>query len=99
MKLTLVALTAALGLASAKKAQKLKSGIPRSSIKAGSTVGQKVLSKARRLEQDENEEIDYTWVAGMSLKFQGCYNTQQWNEEANDEEDLRITTQRLVRFR
>ena len=35
----------------------------------------------------------------MSLKFQGCYHTQQWNDEADDEDDVRISTQRLVRFR
>ncbi|KAL7534872.1 hypothetical protein ACHAXR_006133 [Thalassiosira sp. AJA248-18] len=95
MKLSLAILSAALGLASAKKHS--KNITPKSSIKATSNVGQKVMSKARRL--DENEEIDYTWVANMSLKFQGCYHTQQWNEEANDEEDVRISTQRLVRFR
>jgi len=92
MKLAIALLSSTLGIATAATR-------PKASITAGSTVGQKVLSKARRLEQDENEEIDYTWVADMSLKFQGCYHTQQWNEEANDEEDLRITTQRLVRFR
>lgn len=95
MKLTLALLSAATATAAAKSSRKLKQ--PKSSITAESTVGQKVLSKARRL--DENEEIDYTWVANMSLKFQGCYHTQQWNEEADGEEDLRIATQRLVRFR
>ena len=98
MKLSLALLSAALGIASGKRIN-TKQVTPKSSIKATSTVGQKVISRARRVEQDENEEIDYTWVANMSLKFQGCYHTQQWNEEANDEEDVRISTQRLVRFR
>ena len=66
------------------------------SISATSTVGQKVLSKARRLEENE---VDYTWVADMSLKFQGCYHTQQWNDEADGEDDVRISTAKLVRFR
>lgn len=35
----------------------------------------------------------------MSLKFQGCYHTSQWNDEADDEDDVRISTQKLVRFR
>jgi hypothetical protein len=48
------------------------------------------------VEQDENEEIDFTWVANMSLKFQGCYHTQQWNDEANGDKDVQISTQRLV---
>jgi len=94
MKLTLAVLAAALGVSAAKK-----NITPTGSIKASSKVGAKVMSKARRLEQDENEEIDFTWVANMSLKFQGCYHTQSWNDEADGEEDIKISTQRLVRFR
>jgi len=97
MKLTLALLTTGAGLATAKKAS--KTIVPKSSIAATSKIGAKVMSKARRLENDENEEIDYTWVADMSLKFQGCYHTQQWNGEADGDEDVRISTQRLVRFR
>lgn len=92
MKLAVALLASTLGFTAAATR-------PKSSIKVGSSVGQKVLSNARRLEQDENEEIDFTWVADMSLKFQGCYHNQQWNDDADDEEDLRISTQRLVRFR
>jgi len=97
MNLTLAVLSAALGLSSAKKT--MKDVTPKSSISATSKVGEKVLSKARRLENDDNEEIDYTWVANMSLKFQGCYHTQTWNGEADGDEDIKISTQRLVRFR
>lgn len=91
MKLSIALLASTFGLTAA--------AAPKASITAGSKVGQKVLSKARRLENNANDEIDYTWVANMSLKFQGCYHTQQWNEEADEDEDLRISTQRLVRFR
>mmetsp|Transcript_27178 Transcript_27178/g.64540 ORF Transcript_27178/g.64540 Transcript_27178/m.64540 type:complete len:386 (+) Transcript_27178:16-1173(+) len=91
MKLSVALLASTVGLSAA--------AAPKASITAGSKVGQKVLSRARRLEQNENGEIDYTWVANMSLKFQGCYHTEQWNEEADGDEDLRISTQRLVRFR
>jgi len=98
MKLSLAVLSAALGVSAAKKVT-MKEVTPKASIKASSKIGEKVLSKARRLEQDENEEIDYTWVANMALKYQGCYHTQTWNEEADGEEDVRISTQRLVRFR
>eukprot|EP00580_Thalassiosira_gravida_P007930 CAMPEP_0201636378 /NCGR_PEP_ID=MMETSP0493-20130528/8560_1 /ASSEMBLY_ACC=CAM_ASM_000838 /TAXON_ID=420259 /ORGANISM="Thalassiosira gravida, Strain GMp14c1" /LENGTH=407 /DNA_ID=CAMNT_0048108469 /DNA_START=56 /DNA_END=1279 /DNA_ORIENTATION=+ len=107
MKLSLAILSAALGLASAGTSKKIKTKIgsrkltadtvPQSSVSATSKVGEKVMSKARRL--DDNDEIDYTWVANMSLKFQGCYHTQQWNEDADGDEDVRISTQRLVRFR
>ena len=36
---------------------------------------------------------------GYALKFQGCHHVQQWNEDADDEDDVRIMTKRLVRFR
>ena len=90
MKISLAILSASLGLSSAAK-----------EITVGSKVGQRVLSMARRVEENNNNnaEIDYTWVANMSLKFQGCYQTQQWNDEANGEDDVRISTKRLVRFR
>mmetsp|Transcript_29492 Transcript_29492/g.53497 ORF Transcript_29492/g.53497 Transcript_29492/m.53497 type:complete len:407 (+) Transcript_29492:103-1323(+) len=102
MKLTLAVLTAALGLSSAKKmSRKVKKNnvTPKSSISATSKMGGKLMSTARRLENANDDEVDYTWVANMSLKFQGCYHTQSWNDEADDEEDVRISTQRLVRFR
>jgi len=79
---------------------KLKSGKTKSisgELTADSKLGSKLLSKARRL--DENEEIDYTWVTGMSIKFQGCFHVSQWNAEADGEEDVRIMTKRLARFR
>ena len=72
-------------------------GTPMKSVKADSKMGQKLLSQARKLEQ--NDEIDFTWVADFSLKFQGCHHVSQWNDEADDEEDVRIQTKRLVRFR
>ena len=96
MMLILALLTTAAGLTAAKKAT--KKNAPKSSIAATSKIGTRLMSKARRLE-NANEEIDYTWVADMSLKFQGCYHTQQWNGEADGDEDVRISTQRLVRFR
>lgn len=67
-------------------------------IKANSKMGNSLLSKARKLEQDD-EEVDFTWVADYSIKFQGCHHVSQWNEEADDEEDVRIQTKRLIRFR
>jgi len=65
-------------------------------IKADSPLGMKLLSHARNLEE---QEFDYTWVAGYSLKFEGCHHISQWNDEADGEEDVRIATKRLVRFR
>jgi hypothetical protein len=52
--------------------------IAKSGLSADSELGMKVLSKARLLEgDDDNGEVDMTWVAGYSLKFQGCQHVQQ----------------------
>jgi hypothetical protein len=112
------------------------------SITADSKLGMKLLSQARRLEEegeddkddeddrddgeesedrnedeeDNNEEEDgddegeenddnnngggdVTWVAGFSLKFQGCHNIKQWNADVDGDDDVRVMTKRLVRFR
>lgn len=45
------------------------------------------------------DNIDTSYLAGYSVKFQGCHHVQQWNDNAQDEDDLKIMTQRLVRFR
>jgi hypothetical protein len=66
-------------------------------IPADSDLGMKILSKARNLE-DYSEFVN-TWVSGYSIKFQGCHHISQWNDEAEDEEAVRIITKRLVRFR
>ena len=41
-------------------------------VKADSPLGMKLLGQARQLDQNENGEYAYTWVAGYSLKFEGC---------------------------
>jgi len=66
-------------------------------VDASSPLGQSVISQARKLEG--GDEVDYTWVSGYSLKFQGCHHVTQWNAEADGEEDVRIATKRLIRFR
>jgi len=79
---------------------KMKAGKTKSisgDLTADSILGNRILSNARRL--DEDEEADFSWVTGYSLKFQGCFHVSQWNAEAEDEEDVRIMTKRLVRFR
>lgn len=74
-------------------------------IAADSTIGRQLLHHARRVENNEEDEeydwqdIDTSFLAGYSFKFQGCHHVQQWNEDADDEEDVRIMTKRLVRFR
>jgi hypothetical protein len=68
------------------------------SIKADSAMGMKLLSQARLL-NEENQAVQATWVSGFSLKFQGCYNIKQWNDEADEANDVKIATKSLVRFR
>lgn len=72
-----------------------------SALKTNTQVGQHLLSHARRLEQNAEDEWDgnNNWVQGYSVKFQGCVNIKQWNDEADDEEDVKISTKSLVRFR
>ena len=62
-----------------------------------SSAGKHLLNHARNLEG--NQAYDFSWVTNYSVKFQGCHHVAQWNEEAEDEEDVRIQTKRLVRFR
>ena len=69
---------------------------------AGSAVAMKgpkaaeLVSQARRL---NDQEVDYSWVNDFSIKYQGCHHIVQWNQEANGQDDVRIYTKRLVRFR
>jgi len=66
-------------------------------LRSDSAAGQHLLTHARRL--DQNAEFSDAWVAGYSIKFQGCHNIKQWNSEADGEEDVKIATTALVRFR
>ena len=47
----------------------------------------------------EDEYADNDNLSRYSIQFQGCHHIQQWNEDAQDEDDVRISTTRLVRFR
>jgi len=69
-----------------------------SSLSVQSSMGRKIMENARQLEAAD-EEVDYTWVADYSIKFQGCHHVKQWNAEADGGEDVRIATKRLIRFR
>ena len=66
-------------------------------IAVGSALGSKIMANARSLE--DAAAIDFTWVAGFSIKFQGCHQITQWNDAADGEEDVRIHNKRLIRFR
>jgi hypothetical protein len=70
-----------------------------SEIKADSDLARKLLTKARKLAENKNENNQFNWVSGYSLKFQGCHQIKQWNDNANDKNDVKISTKKLVRFR
>jgi hypothetical protein len=57
------------------------------------------MEHARRLNNNQQEEDVSAWISGYSLKFQGCFDVKQWNDEADGEDDVRISTKSLVRFR
>lgn len=92
MKFALTVLLSAFAAVSAKS--EIRVG---ESLKANSAIGKNLLSKARRL--DEEDMANYQWVGDYSIKFQGCHHLVQWNDEADGEEDVRLYKKRLVRFR
>jgi len=54
------------------------------------------MASARRLDDGEQ---DFSWMSKFSLKFQGCHRIRTWNLNAEDQDDVKIETKRLVRFR
>jgi hypothetical protein len=89
MKLTLVALVTLFASVAASVTE----------ISANSVLGKDLVHKARRVEEGDNDEFDATWVSGYAVKFQGCHHIKQWNGDADDESDVKISTTRLIRFR
>ena len=96
------AVSAAVAPAAKNKHTVIKSG----SITSNSLTGQRILSQATR-EDDvppaaggralDDQQASY--VANYSLKFQGCHEITQWNADADGDDDVRVSTKRLVRFR
>jgi len=58
------------------------------SIKAKSKAGRKLLSKARRL--DEDQEVDYSWLPGYTFQFQKCYQWEAYGREENENKEKAI---------
>jgi len=67
-------------------------------ISANSAFGRDLLSKARRLDDHENES-DMSFISEYAIKFLGCHHVTQWNEEGEGEDNSRIVSKGLVRFR
>jgi hypothetical protein len=69
-------------------------------IAPGSAMGKNLISKARLLNNDQNQyQYDVSWLTSYSIKFQGCHSIKQWNSAAEGDEDVKIATKSLVRFR
>jgi hypothetical protein len=67
------------------------------SLSVQSAAGRSILQNARSL--NNNQDVNFDFIADYSIKFQGCHHVSQWNSDANEENDVRIKTKRLVRFR
>ena len=69
---------------------------------ASSKAIHNLLSKAEPATALNQQQRDLyyqtTRISKYSLQFQGCHQIKHWNKDADDE-DLRIATKRLVRFR
>ena len=75
-------------------------------FRADSKIGRQLLSQAKLEGSDEafqrqlaNNDGDNSFLQYYALKFQGCHHVQQWNDEADEEDEVRIRTKRLARFR
>ena len=77
-------------------------------IAASSRLGRRLLSAAqpvnfRELNNNNNDEVDYTWVADYSIRFDSCHTTLAFRADAGnsaDEEDGAPTeSMRLVHFK
>lgn len=76
-------------------------GVVAGDINSNSIVGQHLLSTARQLNNNNQQNGEYAdpWLSGYSIKFQGCHTIKQWNYAADDESDVRVMSKSLVRFR
>lgn len=80
---------------------KLSEGIP-----VSSRMGKNLLSSATRLTADSksreleaNYGQDLSWLPNYSVKVLGCHQVNDWNYDADGDEDVRIMTKKLLRFR
>ena len=70
-----------------------------------SPIGQSLIASSRRLKDDNDDDgddsyyQDYSWMSDFSIKFQGCHHIKIWNEDLDENSDVRIRTKRLARYR
>lgn len=60
-----------------------------------SKAGNNLISKSRRLD----EEYDLSWVTDYSIKFEGCHNIIQFEGGGGEEEEGKVRTQNIARFK
>ena len=84
MKITVPVLTAFLAAAADAKLRKIELN----SVSAHSKAGRKLLSKARRL--DEDNDVDYSWLPGYTFQFQKCYSWEAYGREENENKEKSI---------
>jgi len=56
------------------------------SLAVHSKAGKKLLSKARRLDED----VDYSWMPGYTFQFQKCYQWDAYGREENENKEKSI---------
>eukprot|EP00980_Cylindrotheca_fusiformis_P008526 scaffold1807_cov140-Cylindrotheca_fusiformis.AAC.18 len=72
---------------------------PDGSIPADSKAGMSLMSQARKLDQNNNQDDDdVTWMAGYSIKYLGCSSLLQVREEGGGEEESNLFTMNMVKF-
>lgn len=82
---------------SAKNAPVQDAMIPDFNIPTDSKMGKRLLSKARRLENQNQNDEEADWLSGYSIKYEGCSSLIQVREEGGGDEGI-LYTQNLVKF-
>lgn len=85
----LLAVAAMATTATAAITQEMKDGlanIQRDGISAGSSFGKHLINKSRRVEQNNAQAEDISFVANYSIKFIGCHHVTQWASKDEQEQ-------------
>ena len=56
-------------------------------LSANSAVGSKLLSKAKRVLNNNDDDYSFAWATDYSIKFQGCHNTVEFRPDDRDGSD------------
>ncbi|KAL3893998.1 MAG: hypothetical protein SGARI_007878, partial [Bacillariaceae sp.] len=65
-------------------------------LAADSKIGRKLMSKARRLENNNQNDQDAQWLYGFSIKYDSCASLIQVREEGGGDEEGLLYTQNMV---